>query len=800
MSTYTGLDLAPSAPRWTVRDGVTGAVSPAEAVYGMRGCPAHPDYDSATTWSDPLAFRRGEFSAAFGDGVEKTVAYEECDGHVSEWLRAFFRGPGRHPAVDLSGTVAAAVPDHATPEDRDDVLAGLASTRYAGASLVWRPVAAVLAWLEACRAAGEDLEKLAGRRVFVLDLDGGRPELSQLALVRHREREGWIVPSRQQPRPGAVASDDAFARACYRAALAGVREWEQLVGGQFYPEVQAALESGRPDFAAWIRRQGAWTRQKVTFAAEVPRDLLRTLNPLFLGVQRDKEDIFLVNGWIVRRYGEQLLAPFRKDCGRVEALPRDAVAHGASLFAERLAKGLPTFYDRIADYRFWDAFKAEWTPMFDCEQEVEPGRTYRKPAAGEPPRRLRIEKYATEVSFYVRETSSTEYARRIRTDFTEFLREDLDVHLTAEVSPEKGSASFMLSMADPGRPAVFVAGKTRAREIVLRWRALDNPGASVAVDFIDEHQGYVDAQPVLGRIYDSEDNLRMVEAYVAEPRGADFAPLWAAYQARFRPNARNGLADRVGYHASPREPTRGLFGTKYVPNARVDRVTPAYAQACARNFPITTSDGMKFQNYCHAGALPAYKESIRNGLRTQSAPGFNFNYYYAPGYVLGDEPDDIRLLLAYLKVMTGLGAERSKLWWAFFRMLCWHPESKLEPADLPLLESCLGLLCDQDAAKALPAPGAGFRVDDRKYLVLAILYALRIRESGSDLSAPLKARLVKLLTTGLLAGIPFPPTMVPNLGAGVGIPGDTLSAFVVRFIQFKDTLGDRELGAAMGGV
>lgn len=803
MSSYTGLDISPSAIRWVVCEGASGKTESFDPIYGIRGCRAHSDkdYDSITSWSDPLEFREGTFDEEFDSGVEKTVSYEEPQGQSDKWLRSFFQSVGRRPAVDVNGTIAVAVADHASPEERDDVLSGLSATKYANVSLIWRPVAILLAWMDYQKSKlGVDLKILMKRRIFVLDLDGGRPELTELACVRHRRKRDWIVPSRHQPLSETVSADDEFEKACYAATLDGVAEWEQLVGGQFYGELQKSIENGDCEFPAWVRRRGAWSPRLIEFAAKLPKDILKSLDPIIAKMLKalSADDILLVNGWVARRYGDQITAPFKAKCGNVFVTESDSVAKGASLFAERLAKGLPTFYDRIADYRFWDGFKIQWVPMFDGEVEVEPGHEYRYPEEGQSARVLRVEKFSDNVSFYVRETNSKEYARKIKADFVEFLRTDLDLRLSAVVSPEKGSARFVLEMCDVRMPAIFVSGKTTVREIVLRWRNADNASASVSVRFIQEHQGYVEPQPVLGRIYDSEDNLRLVETYVSDDRSEEHRNLWLAYSKKYRPRYGNGIADRVGYGAVPREPTRGLFGTKYIPNARIDAAAHAFALRCSEEKQYTTAEGMKLQNYCHRSALQSYKDMLRADYAKGKILNYNFNYYYAPGYVLGDQPEDIGILMKYLYSNPILDSARCKLWWSFFRMLCWHPECRLQSSDLNLLEDCLAMIDDQDADIATSS--GKFADNEKKFLLLAILYSLRIRESGVDLSNDLKNRLVKLLTVGTLKDVSFPQTMVPKINAGARSQGDTLSAYVVRFIRFEDTLADRELGAAMGGV
>ena len=42
--------------------------------------------------------------------------------------------------------------------------------------------------------------------------------------------------------------------------------------------------------------------------------------------------------------------------------------------------------------------------------------------------------------------------------------------------------------------------------------------------------------------------------------------------------------------------------------------------------------------------------------------------------------------------------------------------------------------------------------------------------------------------------------MIPRVNPASRPLGDTLSKYVLRFIKYEDTIADRELGAAMGGV
>ena len=169
-------------------------------------------------------------------------------------------------------------------------------------------------------------------------------------------------------------------------------------------------------------------------------------------------------------------------------------------------------------------------------------------------------------------------------------------------------------------------------------------------------------------------------------------------------------------------------------------------------------------------------------------PSDDWNRYYAAGYVLGDQPDDLRLLLDYHNQGDFRPGVRVKLWWALFRLVCWHEEVRFREDDLPRIDRFFNsLLRDERLLMELNEANA------QKNLLLAILFLLRIRAFGFELPPEIHQQARRVITKHL-RNVPYPKTMVHNLVRGCH-PGDNLTHYVLRFLDLEDTLDDRELGA-----
>ena len=808
MNRQLGIDLSLTALRaYSVgKDGVGKAL---EALYRPRCCERSQEYNSADCWTDAMAFRAHTFGERFEiNNVEKVVEYCSVNGAEERLIEAY-RGKcaaqmGRMGDVQIVGTIA----DHATPGERDRVLRGLG----ADAKLLWRSVAAALYWLKTNRTRGEDL---CGKKLVVLDLDGERPEVTPFDLEVYEggqvDEEGErIVPVRKRPERKRILRETNFDRNCYLGVLKDLNEAEQLMEGQFAANVQQAIERGDNGYEAWIREDGAWRKEQVEFAAEGSGDVILELfkpRNLFAGLDGEGVIVLCV-GWYARRYARQFEEEIKKrlGCGEVYVLGAEAICAGAAEFGRRLTLVLPTYYDELPRYQWWNGKKAEWKELFKKYSRIEPGRKCRFPAEGEEPCVLSIAGFNDNVSMYIQVATEDgkyeedeEFAYRLKINFAEFIREEVKVRLTAEIDPTAGSAKFTLT----AEKDLFFDGKRRTRSATLSY-SKDPDLKNAEVKVVKEHEGYLEAQPVLGRIYDSPENLEMVELQVKKERTPDdesrYSELSEAYLRRYGESRKTILA-RVGYHANPREPTRGMFGTKRISDSRIDSASENYAMSLFPNVDYkhptqVVCDVFTKYNYCYAWAPPEYKEMIRNALKTNNLWINAYSFYYAPGYVLASA-DDFKLVMNYFLVNSfGSIGIYAKIFWSIFRMLCWHDDLCIsaETVDVKkFFERCLEV-CE------MQLPGNARDVADFKtYLLLAMLYLLRIRESGDDLDNGTQT-LVESLIQNHLRGVRFPKTMINNLNGTQQKAGDTLSEYVLRFVRKEDTLKDRELGAAMGGV
>ena len=791
MNDCFGLDISPSNVRWAC-DAVDSGMS-IHSFPRLCGCPGYTcpgrksEYDAIDTWGDPFAFRGHSFSrmkTKEGLEVDDIGHFLFVEPDEFSWLHYYFSRECRaHPPVLPDAVFTMAIPNGLTSRQQDDAIVNL-PMGYGKSYLLWRPVTIVLDWLEGLTSVRDEY---IDRRVFVLDLDGGYPEVSELLIGRHKERNEWIVPIRKPVRKGCRLTDGWRSEILASQVLANVEERDQLLKGPFAGDIQRQIESGESYADVWLREKGLWQFKRIRFADEIGTlfwcDMRRLLSSFDDGLKRG--DVLICNGWMACRYRDQFLEHFSKHGVEVVIARPEAVSAGACIFSRRMKNHEPTYYDVMPAYQLWDGRVCEWVPLVDPDELVEPGSEITPDEI-----HLKIGRNNDNLSVYIRnadEATDEEDARRLKVSFTTFVTQDINIRLGISIRLARGSAEMTFEMEDKRLKPIFFVNEKPSR--VLRFKYTIGDGGMVSGSAEPLHRGRLEPHPVLGRIYDSRENLEMVKLLLDDPKsGACRIAMERYRQATGFERKDELITSRVGYAANPIQPTRGLLGTKRLPNMpEVDKYARLLA---ARSASAGAKDFEKRQNYCHSAATDEYKASVRQKLRAKKAQN-SWNFCYAPGYVLGDQPGDFELLLGYLINQSPDGSTTGKLWWSVFRMLCWHPESVV--ADTKLLEQALKKIIDEDAIVVCST--------ERKYVVLAILYACRAREyvndkgEAYDFPSGLLTKLVSLLRSGVLAKEPFPKTMLPNLR-----PEGNLSDYVVRFLQKKDSLKDRELGAQMGCV
>lgn len=813
MSRGIGIDATRSAFRW-VGCGIEEGQDSRGVLYVPQGCPKKMDgvrggYASKETWGNSMGFRRHVFAEKVEDGVERTTDMVPPK-MGSGWIRAILtnRDVEKRPPLDSVSTVTLALPDHASVHEQDAMLSEIPpGTRET--YVLWRPIAMVLGWMEQRKKDGLDNEALLGETVVTIDLDGPRPELAEVEFRRHDET-GEVIPLHRRPKKAHVAEDDSFEDVARKTILGHVAEYEQLFSGQFAGDLQAAIESGVSETDVWVRKDGVWTQKTIELPANLDVSICREYINRLIGSERStytnvKKSILLIHGWCARRCTTQFKDIFLKfGCKDCVLLPAETIANGCACFSRRREEKKPTYYDFVPQYELWTD-GSRWTSLFDATRDhVEPGEILSSETS---PRLLSLDPLTDYVSVYIRPQPASEsdvdpahYARRLKVYFERMLMQKTELRLSAKVSVSKGSATFLFEMMDENVKALFLKKDKSVRNIEFRYTEESDGARKLEAEDEPLHKGYLESQPVSGRLYDSDfPYYEMLKAYNQNPNGDEYRRLFRGFIDRFV-NV-EAFWSRVGYNSRKGcEPTRGIFGTKIIPNKEAEnKEAQIYANGLWRkvlggfdNVPhngIVDGNWCKALNYCHSYAPKGYKEYVRRKLGLfQEDPSWNF--YFSPGYVLGECSQDLCLLMQYLEKRPPDLKTTPKLWWSLFRMLCWHPETKLTKEDVPLIEACLEKLVQEDSAYV----NLSYGDNDRKFLLLAIVYMLRVRESEADLSEEIKKKLLALLQSGRLAHVYFPKTMIPKLGTKAE---GTLSDFVIRFIQKEDTLQDRELGASM---
>ncbi len=824
-----GIDPGGRAFRWQAGQKAV------QTAFAVLGCPPYKtpsgatDQDEKISWEDPKAFRPQvsvkQFDIADGDhpravSTADLITVEDLwramVQNKDHWqnARSIVDAVKAHCPPRSDYHLAFAIPNRLTEDAQDAFLRALGSS-YRDTSLLWRPIAIMLHWLD--QGDGKEVFRAGGSEnaVWVLDLDSAGLECTRLTWRRHKIDEEWVAPVRtcatENERRGGTR-DTALATA-WSEIFHSIPEREQLRRCQTASDIQRALESAQTAFYVWVCSRNRWRRAPV----EKPQALTRTWQTVHrelgthLALQTPQTgDVMLVHGWLAcfDRQGVEKMLRDRYPGVMVRLQPVDAVAEGARFFAERRAAKLPTYYDTLPEYEIWTSEGPK--KLIDTNHEVEPGTPWR--LTDDAIRNaFCINRHRDVFSMLVRripcDDPETDYARRLRVGLNKLLPNDLPLQIDATVEAAKGNARFTATTADGA--SLFVSdGKQGAKAVTLTY-ALDPDDHSQGKQTQPEpeHKGYLEAQPVIGRIYDDPANEEMLRLLVrcwnkdhdAYKALGDAVRHYRLYNKAWKTLADVTLdaLDRWGWHVVPKQPTRGLFGTRSLPNRAISELANTLAALlCPKgHIPHGMTERNKWSkrnNFLHGNASQAYKDHIRTLLRGKNAFP-SWAEAHASGFVLGDHRDDLGLLVDYCaRVRFGNPKQSTMFCWSVFRMLCWHTEIVVTPAIIRVyLDALVAQLPHFDLHDQYDVP--------RKNVLFSILFALRVREKNpeflDDETEPLCARLLQLTDHGgCLCGVRFPQTMVAHMA---GAPG-TFSDYVARFIRKKDTVADRELGSSIG--
>ncbi|MCK9303865.1 MAG: hypothetical protein M0P27_00530 [Bacteroidales bacterium] len=829
----TGFDPSGRAFRWQ------DETNNLNTAYAVLGCPPYvnpdgsKDQDEIMTWSDPKAFRpqvcTKQFQVAVGDHAPPVYTAELTSIEIL-WSNLVKAKEVWGTASLIANAIKAHYPPHidqqhlafAIPnrlnEDAQDALLRELKNNYREVSLLWRPVAIMLDWLVSgdgrcfCNASNDNTA------VWVLDLDSAGTEFTRLTWRNHEKDPNWIAPVRACITENRGNPRYTVLNAAWSEIFGEIPERNQLLHCQTASEVQQSLESDLNKFNIWVSTNNRWKRipvEKHTPLQNTWQNLPQLLRPLRLNTSPQTDDVILVHGWLAC-YDPQGIKTILSELypgTEIRLRKINAVAQGSQMFAERRCNNLPTYYDTLAEYKIWT--DDNWKQLVSANQEVEPGNPWRL-SDDNIRNAFCINRHRDVFSMLIQrlpcDDPEYDFARRLQAGLFTQLSDEIPLRLEATVEAARGNAKFTVLAADNSRPFVS-EDKKEIGSVTLTYAFApdeEKHNKKTATKPEPKHKGYLEAQPVTGRIYDNPENVELLKLLVQYSNG-DKSQTSALQNAikRYRIDSTPatlsktfpfGALDRWGWKANPHQPTRGLFGTRVLPDRKASELTETIANHLWNNGNIPGQQSArnlwsKLNNYCHEHASQAYKTHIRTLLSRQQ-PFPSWAEANASGYVLGDQPQDLELLVDYcVKSKFGDTQQAKMFWWSFFRMLCWHTEIVVDPDSvISYLQALIRYLPEADLTDSFNVP--------RKNALFSILFALHVREKKeykgfllTNEDSHLRTQLLTLIEfNGILSNVKFPKTMLANMNQLTG----NFSDFVARFIKKEDTVEDRELGSSIG--
>ena len=723
--------------------------------------------------------------------------------------------------------VAVAIPNHLDETGQDDLISAFQALGIFNVRLLWRPIALAMSWASRNPDRAKALVD-SGGSLWVMDLESYGLELTELKWRLHSREPNYACPVRSYPRRNDFDPD--WASRHWAAKIAGdvcgqSGRSTSLLWGPAGADFQRFLEGERHGPLVFQDKEDPrrWSlgepvhfqlHQDVVALADAMGRLVPGMQP---------HDRILVHGWPAAHIGEHLARQLHR---RIDVAGKYAVAEGAALYAQRDVKTRPTYYDTLPQYAIWVSRRDKnnqlnflWKALND-ESVVDAGEKWVLSSRTEPDLirlredTLRLPQYVDKFSLLVQNKTvydadtlnnheaSVILAKRLVVDLPTMTTAQTPLRLEMVLRPASGHARFSISARDD--QPLFLDRYS----VDLSWKtAQDEP----------EHKGYLEAREVVGRIMDRPGNRELARLLARRVRGEIFGPevmhRFQILMDEYRPGHIDvdavpvtSLLARVltpwGHVANPAmtQPTRGLWGSRRQFNdPELDEIAEDMGEALLHMGG--GGDWYKWLNQMFVYTPRAFIDQLRDELSPGQGTGHihTWNLIIAPGRVF-DNPDDFQNFIRFSLECGFTGPDNTytqHYWWSFFRCLCYHKATaKVAPE---LVYQYLEVLCEFIEQHDLP-PNT-FNDQRRKYALHALLFALRLRDNDKNLefmplNDPLVSKYNHLFDAGRLSDERFPPSMLAGMGNMVQ-PGDNFSKYVRRFLNFEDTLADREMGAGL---
>lgn len=737
------------------------------------------------------------------------------------------------PQIHLDAGIVLAIPNMLDETGQSALIRSLEQKRLYDSLLLWRPIAIAMAW--AARMSERQVRSVADRNgaLVVWDFESPRLEVTELRWTLNEHylcpvRHYPTIPERQRPYSSYSHAARQVARSIPQESVASV------LGGPYGAALQRNWELREQQPVLYQDHKDPRRWKPLHAVADVSDAQLRELEQEIVRQARQHPaNHYLFHGWSA--------AHMHIDERNVEMLPLDAVALGCREYASRIDRNQPTYYDTLPEYRVWAKCKKDDGQYdFDFltiveETQVEGNKKWNAARDGrdktkETLKNFNIAQHKNALSVFVqngsqyddevahRELSADELrhgvtiAKKLVMDLPTTTRHEIPLDLNVVARAAAGHIKITIYERDIAENRQSIFGDTGEAE--FSWKhATPEP----------EHKGFLEAQEVVGRImdetkpggvaqmYDVHDYKEMARLLVRklrgeiEPESPEMARLQAAIN-DYRPGdfdvstvSNSSLLEHVlvpwGYstNSTLSQPTRGLFGSRMEADLDIAILAKQISDYVRGHLTFTEGDWWRFQNCLFVYATDCFKNDVRNML-DEGACHAMFSEMYSPGRVFSTA-DDFEKLTGYGFIHPA--DRRSIQYWSFFRCLCYHEHTALISTELIL--RYLGDIREYFTAHIGNA-------NERKNALHAILFALRKRDPKlpteyrcQDFLNPdtdLGNQLNCLIAEGSLSGQNYPKSMIPNMH-GMITPGDNFSRYVGRFLNYKDTLKDRQIGSGL---
>jgi len=752
-----------------------------------------------------------------------------------------------HASGKAGDSIIVAIPDELDEFGQESLLRELKSKGFGNVQLLWRPIAAAMAWID---AQGEKLaDKLEDGDVLAVIYSGpdGFEFVGFELRLRVFEGRRYALPLRDRPMSSLSLAGIDWAAGMIETVFPNIDTgafWQAFTG---FPEVWLAMAqipwsdndlqriwSQGNQWRYWnpgldmldriwgvqVKRSSilsglteksisvlpatyhgdtgiAWDQmlyeQLDRLLRKKPKS--RILGVVFCGALTPKT----LPSWVkmagdtLQQRGCKISPPY--DLPKIHGIwmpgdGADAIAKGAAVYGTRLEMGKPTYLDTLPSYGLWAEIRRlgyeplwDFYPLIPDKTEVEGGKEFSLP---EPIDTLLIKAGSREFPMILKR-GGDHACRQIKTSLPKPLDADCKVLVQATMKPATGFAVVTVESTDGSE--VFKRGS----KVKLNWDYMTEAARPEQPELKSSY-GYPFVAAGRGRIHSKKEKRLDLKRFLDQvpPTG-----ILSTQQIYFLKNKENHFLIPWGWDRfDPESFDIGLFGPVREDDPEVEEVAEKLGETLFKTFESVRKHRVelcRLMGFMYAYAPPGFVSFLMKIY--QQGQVNHHNLLYAAGRVFSTSSSLETLVDRFNADPSYPENNTAQFFWAIMRSLCYYPETALLPPEKEygVFERIYQFFCDHGRN--------GGNQDALKYGLCTVLFGLRLREVNTTFlnpEDPLRNKLSSVIKR--MRNIGFPPTMFRGTGVRPG-PGDNLNRFVLRFLNHMDTQEDRRVagGLAAGG-